>query len=540
MSISLDAKQQNIKDIFQIGSKQYVIPDYQRAYSWGYDECYKLFDDITEAFKPKREKEEEEKKSEEYFLGNIIIAKNNENKLISELEVIDGQQRLTSLLIFLKILNILYPKHKGPYKCIWFEDDESDEEFPRIKSEIIEIKEEKGLLENIFNISKEELDKDIKLIIKDGELDLKQLRKNSPSKFYQNALIFYFLLDNFFKQNDKYKIKDFIIYFLNDVSMLPIELYGDDRKKTSEKALKIFETINNRGLELSDADIFKAKLYYLSENTTEFINRWKELKEKSDNLGIKINDLFRYYSHIIRGKERKVGSEIGLRDFFTTLSYSPLKLKNSKEIMNDLFKIVNLLEQLDFIRKEKEPLSKWIQILELYTNQYPKYAVIVYLFNHGFDNEFEKFLENLIRFIYYKGSTTTIKYDIYNLIYDITFKREMMIFNFYDMKDIYLGRLKKGFALLGYYLTHSNSIYPYKIERIISAKDTITLSEDWKQLESFEQETALNSLGNMMVYEDKKEYEELKNSFKNSYQLFEEYNRNINNKILNFIKGTND
>ena len=530
MSISLNAKQQNIKDIFQIGSKQYVIPDYQRAYSWGYDECYKLFDDILEAFKQK----------EDYFLGNIIIAKSNENRLISELEVIDGQQRLTSLLIFLKILNILYPKHKGTYRCIWFEDDESDDESPRILSKIIEIKEEKGLLENIFKISEEELNKDVKPVLKDGELDLKKLHKTFSSRFYQNALIFYFLLDSFFKLSEKYQIRDFIVYFLNDVSMLPIELYGEDKKKASEKALKIFEAINNRGLELSDADIFKAKLYYLSENTTEFINNWKELKEKSDNLGIKINDLFRYYSHIIRGKERKVGSEIGLRDFFTTLSYSPLKLKSSQEIMNDLFKIINLLEQLDFVKKEKKPLSKWIQILELYTNQYPKYAVIVYLFNHGFDNEFEKFLESLIRFIYYKGSTTTIKYDIYNLIYDITFKREITIFNSYDMKEIYLGRLKKGFALLGYYLTDSKSIYPYKIERIITGKDTITLSEDWKQLERFEQETALNSLGNMMVYQDKKEYEELKNSFKNSYQLFEEHNKNINNTILNFIKKKND
>jgi len=530
MSISLDAKQQNIKDIFQIGSKQYVIPDYQRAYSWGYDECYKLFDDILEAFK----------QDEDYFLGNIIIAKSNENTLISELEVIDGQQRLTSLLIFLKILNILYPKHKGPYKCIWFEDDESDDESPRIISKIIEIKEEKGLLENIFKISKEELEKDVKSILKDEDLDLKKLHKLFPSKFYQNALIFYFLLDAFFKLSVEYQIRDFIVYFLNNVSMLPIELYGEDKKKASEKALKIFETINNRGLELSDADIFKAKLYYLSEDTTEFINSWKELKEKSDNLSIKINDVFRYYSHITRGQEKKVGSEIGLRDFFTTLSYSPLKLKTSKEIMSDLFKIVNLLEQLDFIRKDKKTLSKWIQILELYTNQYPKYAVIVYLFNHGFDNEFEKFLENLIRFIYYKGSTTTIKYDIYNLIYDITFKRKMMIFNSYEMKDIYLGRLKKGFTLLGYYLSHPNTIYPYKIDRIISEKDTITLSEDWKKLENSERETALNSLGNMMVYQDKEKYEELKNNFKNSYQLFEQYNNNINSKILNFIKGSND
>ena len=530
MSISLDAKQQNIKDIFQIGNKQYVIPDYQRAYSWGYDECYKLCDDILEAFKQK----------EDYFLGNIIIAKSNGNELISELEVIDGQQRLTSLLIFLKILHILYPKHKGPYKCIWFEDDESDDESPRIISKIIEIKEEKGLLENIFKISEQELDKDVKSILKDGDLDLKKLHKLFPSRFYQNALIFYFLLDTFFKLNDEYQIRDFIVYFLDKVSMLPIELYGEDKKKASEKALKIFETINNRGLELSDADIFKAKLYYLSEDTTVFINRWKELKEKSDNLGIKINDLFRYYSHIIRGKEKKVGSEIGLRDFFTTLNYSPLKLKKSTEIMNDLFKIIILLEQLDFMKKEKESSSKWIQILDLYTNQYPKYAVIVYLFTHGFDNKFENFLENLIRFIYYKGSTTTIKYDIYNLIYDITFQREMMIFNSYDMKEIYLGRLKKGFTLLGHYLSYPDTIYPYKIERIIGVKDTTTLSEDWNKLENSERETALNSIGNMMVYENKEKYEELKNDFKSSYQLFEDSNTNINNKILNFIKGSND
>ncbi len=80
MGLSLTAEQKSILKIFKI-EEQYIIPVYQRPYSWGYDHCFQLYNDLFDAYKAK----------EDYFIGNIIIAKSDANKEI--LEVIDGQQR---------------------------------------------------------------------------------------------------------------------------------------------------------------------------------------------------------------------------------------------------------------------------------------------------------------------------------------------------------------------------------------------------------------------------------------------------------------
>ena len=90
MAIQLNAEQKYISKIF--GDKTiYKIPPYQRAYSWGKDECEELFDDLVNAFLNNTD--------EGYFLGNIILS----TSVKDEFEVIDGQQRLTTITMLLKV-----------------------------------------------------------------------------------------------------------------------------------------------------------------------------------------------------------------------------------------------------------------------------------------------------------------------------------------------------------------------------------------------------------------------------------------------------
>ncbi len=109
MALSLNAEQKSLLKIFKIEEK-YIIPAYQRPYSWGYEQCYQLYIDLMNNFKPENElnlneypfddtivEEKNEQISNEYFLGNIIIAKSEEKQ--EKLEIIDGQQRLTTLLL---------------------------------------------------------------------------------------------------------------------------------------------------------------------------------------------------------------------------------------------------------------------------------------------------------------------------------------------------------------------------------------------------------------------------------------------------------
>ena len=92
----LNVDQKTIKDLFQSKKSDFLIPDYQRPYAWGETECRTLWDDIFSFAIPDEGKTEFDSNSE-YFLGPIVTFRNED-----KLEVIDGQQRLTTLMLLLR------------------------------------------------------------------------------------------------------------------------------------------------------------------------------------------------------------------------------------------------------------------------------------------------------------------------------------------------------------------------------------------------------------------------------------------------------
>jgi uncharacterized protein with ParB-like and HNH nuclease domain len=540
MALSLTAEQKEILKIFKI-EEQYVIPAYQRPYSWEYDQCIQLYSDLMEAYEAK----------EEYFIGNIIIAKSESNKGI--LEVIDGQQRLTTLLLLIKVLYIFQPELTILDKILEQEDWKGNQKKPRIKSDIFEAKDGHDLNsvlmydKSIFEKRLEEC-KD-----RSGNID----EKKCNHRFEINILYFYnWLLFYTGKSNE---IEKFTEFFLEKVYLLPIELTGKTQDEANEKALIIFETINNRGMSLEDADIFKAKLYKKAKNVQEadeFIGSWVDFKNSCEYLNLKIDDVFRYYSHIVRGLQGITTSEKSLREFFGRESFSPFETKKYKEILSDLFKII---EALEFINKQKEKeneLAKWLQLIESYTNQYPKFAVVTYLFVNDFssDNYFVDFLKSLVRYVYYQGSTTRVKFEIYNIIKQVCSKQKIAGYyqdlNLQDFNQ--LGRLKYGFALLAFYVNRENSLSYYSIDKLISLSDKNQLSGDWINAEI---EELIDSIGNFVVldipkrntlFNKKIEYYKSSNIYENepfflpsfTYENFKNRDSYLKKQLVDFFKDT--
>ena len=93
----LNVDQKTIKDLFQDKRADFLIPDYQRPYAWSETECRTLWDDIFSFAIPDEGRTEFDSNSE-YFLGPIVTFKNDDAKM----EVIDGQQRLTTLMLLLR------------------------------------------------------------------------------------------------------------------------------------------------------------------------------------------------------------------------------------------------------------------------------------------------------------------------------------------------------------------------------------------------------------------------------------------------------
>jgi len=539
MALSLTAEQKDLLSIFKI-EKQYVVPAYQRPYSWEYDQCFQLYTDLMAAFKSK----------EDYFIGNIIIAKSESNKGI--LEIIDGQQRLITLILLIKVLYIFSPNLKVLYQILEKENWEGNETISRIISEIFEANDGFELNE-VLQYDKNFFEKRFSECIKNEKV----IEKNCKNRFETNILFFYNWL--LYYKNNNGKIEDFVKFLLVRVYLLPIELTGKTQDEANEKALVIFETINNRGKNLEDADIFKAKLYKKAKNINEeniFIKLWIDFKINCENLNLEIDDIFRFYTHIIRGQEEITSSEINLRTFFTLEKYSPFELKKYKEILDDLFKIVEILEFINREKNKETELAKWLQLVDIYTNQYPKFAVVTYLYiNHLDSEELEKnfilFLKSLIRFIYYKGATTSIKFEIYNIIRQICNRQNIDNYYVEIEYDFFnsMGRLKYGFALLAFYSDRKDALINYNIDKIITVKDKNSLNYEWGNLENI-----YDRLGNFIVLEISKhnvtfnkklEYyktsklEEVKQLTTNEfcYQKFNERDTNLKEILIKFFKG---
>jgi uncharacterized protein with ParB-like and HNH nuclease domain len=446
MALRLNAEQKYIRDIFS-GKLEYIIPPYQRAYSWSKEHCEVLLEDLKNAFLENNE--------HGYFLGNIVLAKSSEKR--DTVEVIDGQQRLITLTLLIQTLSNLLPKNIDLKNMVWINDSEGKAVDIRLKTRVFEDKDAKYLKEVITtpieNLIVAKKDNNFKINIKYFDEELKKFQEvNSLSKF-----------------------SDFL---LNYVSLLPIESEDSQYREARKKALKIFETINNRGLELSNADIFKAELYSMALNNLndeEFITRWKILDKKCDDIKYSIDRIFKIYSYKIRGQSGIKSSEIGLRDFFDTkYKYSPFNTKSYNEIMDNLDAIVSAIEFFDDVKKtsHSSELPKWFQLIDIYTNNYPKDLLIVYLslFDNSInfpEDEVIRFSKSLVRYCYFKGATTTIKYYIYDLTIGAvnnTWKE------FYpeDKRDYnYFGRLYKGYALLLAYLhPEQKSVSQYTIKKL--------------------------------------------------------------------------
>lgn len=181
----LNIDQRNIKSLFQDRKSDFLIPDYQRAYAWDETKCETLWEDLFIFAFPDNNLDNFSE-DEEYFLGPIVTYKNEDKKL----EVIDGQQRLTTLMLLLRAFydKFIYAQDKNTVntreeiaKCIWKTDinDNPKTDELKIQSEVAgdDAKEEflnilkTGIIEKIIKVN-------MQLIINFSKIKLMILLQN--------------------------------------------------------------------------------------------------------------------------------------------------------------------------------------------------------------------------------------------------------------------------------------------------------------------------------------------------------------------------
>ena len=387
----LSIDQKTIEELFSDKKTDFLIPDYQRPYAWEFKECQQLWEDIF-SFAFPDDDYERFNNDDEYYLGTIVTFKNGDSK---KLEVIDGQQRLTTLMLLLRAFYAKFGNMRDRNsvttretigKCIWKGD-----EFGNLDVDVLKIDSQVAT----------DNDKDEFLkILRDGVA-----AKEMKSKYAENYRYFEGKISEF--------LNTFPGYFpylpnriLKNCILLPIEAESQDT------ALRIFSTLNNRGIPLSDADIFKSEFYkkFTKLNRkNEFISRWKELEEKCNQYfhpisGTPLDELFTRYMYYERAKDTTKTTTEALRTFYSKNKYELL----NEHTLNNLEKLMDFWK--DVLDQSEDRFSpeviRQLFILEYAPNGMWTYFLSVYYMSNKdecdmLDNEkLVKFLKKIIAFIW--------------------------------------------------------------------------------------------------------------------------------------------
>ena len=281
MPQTIEAKEHALKEIFS-GGRSFVIPGYQRPYSWTIEHAGELLDDLKTAI---TQDEQNVEKMDPYFLGSIVLIKESEH-------VIDGQQRLTTLTILFSVLGDLCDddrKRNLIYTHVWKEENE----YTKVKEGIrITLREEDhGFFEEYVKKDKKQEDIE-KLWNRDTGHFL-----DSQKRIHENAKYFWEELSKWPKDQ-----RDQLMGFLANNSYLVV-VYASN----VDSAYRIFSVMNSRGLELSVTDLLKADIIGKIEKSDqeEYTRRWVEIEK-----GLGRNEFGSLFAHIrmIYMKRKQQGS----------------------------------------------------------------------------------------------------------------------------------------------------------------------------------------------------------------------------------------
>ncbi len=346
MAKNIEPKLKKIGDYLKLdGNAVFVIPEYQRAYSWGIDRCDKLWQDILDFA--------ESESRDRYFFGTIIInCQDNDEKL----GLIDGQQRTTTFLLLLKAFLVKINTALGHMRC----DEDSaglyrglQERRRRImgilyKAETEDVSDKPDretdadicsrsiVLEN-YSIN-ERYRSELAVILQAVDLETAETKvihfkykqkDNRYTNFFRNYKFFFEKIDEL--QLDR--LNRVAKAVIDDCEVIEIKSWQ------VEQAITMFNSLNSDGLPLYDSDIISAKLYAEAEKCGEaetFAGLWKKLNELLNNENIaNVVDLnsilmqYMYYIRAINGETVSDGGSVnvttpGLRRYFTEINKKPL------------------------------------------------------------------------------------------------------------------------------------------------------------------------------------------------------------------------
>ena len=338
MGFPIDSKVLGLRELIKVNEgERYSIPIYQRPYSWEEKNIKDFLASIFDAFKEVNE-EKCKVNVKPVFFGTIQL---DHNKDDNTLDIVDGQQRLTTFLLF---LDLLQRNEKHPKEYI---------DCSKV------IKSEK-----------------LKEVLKDDNI------KNTSSKYYENRKLLKKEVEHFekeFKEKNEFytELKNFVLDNVYFVQLITEEM-------DLSEVVSVFNTINTTGLDLNATDIFKVRYYdYLRgiDNTKDWLKEinscYQSIDDSNEKLGkggrtdqtkFDMGWVLDIYKHIICAEFGWGFSEVS---------------KSNQKFFDELFKGTRLTEQSDLSVLEFDTFKhivdgfidywRWIENVR-YNGEHPEIA----------------------------------------------------------------------------------------------------------------------------------------------------------------------
>ncbi|MFT2710168.1 DUF262 domain-containing protein [Helicobacter pylori] len=513
---SIEGKAYQLKDILATElSAYYQIPSYQRPYQWTEENCEKLLDDLLSSYECYKESD--------YFCGSLVliaIRKDSETNATTY-DIVDGQQRLSTFILLAKVLATLFLERLTEESKDYLQESLNGRygKKDRLNFNAIGFNSKKDFQYALTSFN-------------DAPVG------NNKNNYLKNAVC----LKNYLRKKEIADINDFIEWLYFKVVFITITCSDAD------KALRIFNVLNARGLALSATDIFKGELlkHTKEHEQEEFVSRWNALSQKCSDNDLKIETLFSWYLNYLNPVTSKEKMEKRLVTWFKNLNKTPLEyLKGVEDFYNAYCEVLEMQDRYAYLLSYKD-------------DDYLCVILCASLLHRYSESEIETLKELLVKFYYQDwvaGKTRTTrsqtccniinalkekksiehiasivkKYlDEKNITQD--FKRNLQDSNLYIKFYSINGKtpkknswLKPVLILVNYFMSdNANPAYikmddDLHVEHILPQKPT--LSSQWaKDFSEEERECYTHSLANLTLLGGKKNTKALKQALNQDFK----------------------
>ncbi|WQU23280.1 DUF262 domain-containing protein [Helicobacter pylori] len=353
----IDSYEWYLKDTLKKGL-YHQIPIYQRPYQWTEENCEKLLDDLFFNYEDDRESD--------YFCGSLVLVKSDPNSKTETYDIVDGQQRLSTFILLAKVLADLY-NGLDPEYLEYLQESWKDKytERKRLSFNTIGSNAEDNFAYALEHFNDSQASKN----------------KNNKNNYLKNAIC---LKDYLMKKEIK-NINSFIEWLYSNVKFITIICPNID------KALRIFNVLNARGLPLNATDIFKGELLKelaKEEDQKKLVSRWNALNQKCSDNDLTMETLFSWYLTYLNPVTSREKMEKELVTWFNILNKPPLEyLKGVEDFYNAYCEILEMQDRHAHLLSYKD-------------DDYLHVILCASILHHYSDQDIEALKELLVKFYY--------------------------------------------------------------------------------------------------------------------------------------------